>query len=596
MEELNLTEMNYEKLAELLFPHIDKTPEDYEKLYPARDLPEGAMVTRLGPSPTGFIHLGNLYGAFVDERLAHQSGGTFYLRIEDTDDKRYVEGAVETITSALRFFDINFDEGAEMDGGDAAGTGKASAAGIDYGPWYQSQRGEIYQTFVKDLVARGQAYPCFLTEEELAEIRAQQEAAKVTTGIYGEYARSRNLTYEEIEANLQAGKPYVIRIKSKGNQVDPAHCCHEDGAECFTRSGAKCVNHDGTMYIHVNDAIRGEVAMPANDQDVIILKATGIPTYHFAHVIDDHLMRTTHVVRGEEWLMSLPIHVELFDKCGFPLPTYCHTAVLMKIDDETGNKRKLSKRKDPELSLDYYRNEGYHPQAVKEYLLTILNSNFEEWRMANPDASIDEFRFTTEKMSSGGALFDLDKLNDVSKDVLLKIPAADLAQFMCGWAQEFRPELLPLFEGEENQSYLTKILDLGRDAKKPRKDLIYAKQIFEFISYFYDAYFKIEEPVPEEVSDEDAREILQRYLDSYDHSDDQSQWFEKIRGIATEMGYAAKPKDYKKHPEDYKGHVGHVSTVIRLAIMGRTQSPDVWEIQQILGEERTRARIGALLI
>ena len=579
--------MEYEKLAELLFPHIDKTPEEIEAMYPPRELPEGAKVTRLGPSPTGFIHLGNLYGAFVDERLAHQSGGTFYLRIEDTDDKRYVEGAVETITSALKFFDINFDEGAEMEGG-------------AYGPYYQSQRGEIYQTFVKDLVKRGQAYPCFLTEEELSEIRAEQEAAKVTTGIYGEYARCRDLTYEEIEANIAAGKPYVIRIKSKGNQVDPAHCCHESGAACTTRSGAKCVNHDGTMYIHVNDAIRGEVAMPANDQDVIILKATGIPTYHFAHVVDDHLMRTTHVVRGEEWLMSLPIHVELFDKCGFPLPTYCHTAVLMKIDEETGGKRKLSKRKDPELSLDYYRNEGYHPQAVKEYLLTILNSNFEEWRMANPDASIDEFEFTTEKMSSGGALFDLDKLNDVSKDVLLKIPAAELAEFMAGWAAEFRPELAPLFDGSADASYgpeyLAKILDLGRDGKKPRKDLIYAKQIFEFIRYFYDDYFVIEEPVPEEVSDEDAREILQRYLDSYDHSDDQSQWFDKIRAIAVDLGYAAKPKDFKKHPEDYKGHVGHVSTVIRLAVMGRTQSPDVWEIQQILGEERTRARIEALLI
>ena len=602
--------MNYEKLAELLFPHIDKTPEDYEAMFPARDLPEGAMVTRLGPSPTGFIHLGNLYGAFVDERLAHQSGGTFYLRIEDTDDKRYVEGAVETITSALRFFDVQFDEGAGPDA-DADSVPAAEGSGIgtgDYGPYYQSRRGEIYQAFVKDLVARGQAYPCFLTEEEIAAIREEQEAAKVTTGIYGEYARCRDLSYEEVASAIEAGKPYVIRIKSKGNKVDPAHCCSESGAACTTRSGAKCVNHDGVMYIHVQDAIRGEVAMPANDQDVIILKQTGIPTYHFAHAIDDHLMRTTHVVRGEEWLMSLPIHVELFDKLGFPLPTYCHTAVLMKLDDETGNKRKLSKRKDPELSLDYYRNEGYHPQAVKEYLLTILNSNFEEWRMANPDASTDDFHFTTEKMSSGGALFDLDKLNDVSKDVLLKIPAADLAVFMTDWAKEFRPELAPLFDGSCCEAggeaascgcgpdYLTRILDLGRDGKKPRKDLIYAKQIFEFISYFYDDYFRIEEPIPEEVSDEDAREILQRYLDSYDHSDDQSQWFDKIRAIAVDLGYAAKPKDYKKHPDDYKGHVGHVSTVIRLAIMGRTQSPDVWEIQQILGEERTRARIKALLI
>lgn len=552
--------MDYNKLAELLFPHIDKTPEDYEAMFPQRDLPEGAMVTRLGPSPTGFIHLGNLYGAFVDERLAHQSGGTFFLRIEDTDDKRYVEGAVETIISSLKFFDINFDEGALLDGDMG-----------NYGPYCQSKRGEIYQCFVKKLVSEGQAYPCFLTEEELAAIREEQEANKETTGIYGKYAVSRNLTMEEIEANIAAGKPYVVRLKSTGNHDLPS---------------------EEIKYIKVQDAIRGELSMPENNQDVIILKATGIPTYHFAHVIDDYFMRTTHVVRGEEWLMSLPIHVELFEKLGFPMPTYCHTAVLMKLDE--GNKRKLSKRKDPELSLDYYRQEGYHPQAVKEYLLTILNSNFEEWRIENPDAPIDDFKFTTEKMSSGGALFDLNKLNDISKDVLVKIPAADLAKFMTEWAREFAPEKLPLFEG--NESYIEKILDLGRDGNKPRKDLIYAKQIFDFISYFFDDYFKIEDTIPENVSDEDAVQILTKYLETYDHSDDQSQWFDKVREIGTEMGYAAKPKDFKKNPDDYKGHVGHVSTVIRIALMGRSQSPDIWEIQQILGEERTRERINALIV
>ena len=552
--------MDYNKLAELLFPHIDKTPEDYEAMFPQRDLPEGAMVTRLGPSPTGFIHLGNLYGAFVDERLAHQSGGTFFLRIEDTDDKRYVEGAVETIISSLKFFDINFDEGALLDGD----MGK-------YGPYYQSNRGEIYQCFVKKLVSEGQAYPCFLTEEELTAIREEQEANKETTGIYGKYAVSRNLTMEDIEANIKAGKPYVVRLKSTGNHDLPS---------------------EEIRYIKVQDAIRGELSMPENNQDVIILKATGIPTYHFAHVIDDYFMRTTHVVRGEEWLMSLPIHVELFEKLGFEMPTYCHTAVLMKLDE--GNKRKLSKRKDPELSLDYYRQEGYHPQAVKEYLLTILNSNFEEWRIDNPDAPIDDFKFTTEKMSSGGALFDLNKLNDISKDVLVKIPAAELTKFMTEWAREFAPEKLPLFEGHEE--YIEKILDLGRDGNKPRKDLVYAKQIFEFISYFFDDYFKIEDTIPENVSDEDAVQILTKYLETYDHSDDQSQWFDKVREIGTEMGYAAKPKDFKKHPEDYKGHVGHVSTVIRIALMGRSQSPDIWEIQQILGEERTRERISALIV
>ena len=566
--------MDYNKLAELLFPQIDKTPEDYEAMFPQRqNAAGGAVITRLGPSPTGFIHLGNLYGAFVDERLAHQSKaadgtpGTFYLRIEDTDDKRYVEGAVDTIINSLKFFGITFDEGAGCGQPDA--DGEPTDAGY-YGPYYQSKRGPIYQAFVKRLVSQGKAYPCFLTEEELADIRAQQEAAKETTGIYGKYAeKNRNLTYEEVEANIAAGKPYVIRLKSKGNQ-----------------------GPDGVVYIHVNDEIRGDVSMPANDQDVIILKASGIPTYHFAHVIDDHLMRTTHVVRGEEWLMSLPIHIELFEALGLEPPIYCHTAVLMKLDDETGNKRKLSKRKDPELSLDYYRQEGYHPQAVKEYLLTILNSNFEEWRMANPDADIDEFEFTTEKMNSAGALFDLNKLNDISKDVLLKIPADELADFLLEWAREFKPKAAPLLEDKE---YLTKILNIGRDDAKPRKDLIYAKQIFDFISYFYDEYFVIEERIPEQVCDEDAKEILKRYLDTYDHSDDQSQWFEKIRTITADLGYAVKPKDYKKHPDEYKGSVAHVSTVIRIAVMGRSQSPDVWTIQQILGEDKVRARISELI-
>lgn len=557
--------MDYNKLAELLFPNIDKTPEDYEALYPARE--EGRIITRLGPSPTGFIHLGNLYGAFVDERLAHRGAkagnpGTFYLRIEDTDDKRFVEGAVETIINSLKFFGITFDEGAALP---APGQEYGTAESGSYGPYFQSKRGPIYQTFAKKLVSEGKAYPCFLSEEEIADIRAQQEAAKETTGIYGKYAeKNRNLTYEEIEANISAGKPYVVRLKSDGD----------------------------TSYFKIMDAVRGEVSMPGNNQDTIILKANGIPTYHFAHVIDDHLMGTTHVVRGEEWLMSLPIHVELFSKLGFEMPVYCHTAVLMKVDEETGNKRKLSKRKDPELSLDYYRKQGYHPQAVKEYLLTILNSNFEEWRMANPDADIDEFDFTTEKMSSAGALFDLNKLNDISKDVLLKIPADELADFILGWAKEFKPQIAPLLE---DRDYLTRILDLGRDEAKPRKDLIYASQIWDFISYFYDDYFVIQERVPEQVSDEDAKEILSRYLDTYDHSDDQSAWFEKIRTITADLGYAVKPKDYKKHPEEYKGSVAHVSTVIRIAVMGRSQSPDVWSIQQILGEDKVRSRISQLI-
>ena len=545
--------MDYNLLADLLFPNIDKSPDDYEKIYPERDLAEGAKVTRLGPSPTGFIHLGNLYGAFVDERLAHQSGGVFYLRIEDTDDKRFVDGAVKIIIDSLRFFGINFDEGAGLYGDKGA-----------YGDYTQSRRGDIYAAFAKKLVREGKAYPCFLTEDEIAEIRSKQELAKQNPGIYGEFAAHRKLSLEDVEANIKAGKPYVLRLKSDGNP-DP----------------------EKARRIKVEDAIRGTLDMPENFQDVVILKTTGIPTYHFAHVVDDHLMRTTHVVRGAEWLPSLPIHVELFEKLGLKLPIYCHTAQLMKLD-ENGNKRKLSKREDPELSLDYYRKLGYHPATVREYLLTILNSNFEEWRDEHQDADIDEFTFTTEKMSNSGALFDLNKLNDISKDVLLRIPAGEIVEFLKAWAQEFKPEIMYIFDDEE---YLEKIIDLGRNDKKPRKDLIYAEQIVDFISYFFDDMFVIEDDIPTEVSDDDAKEILKKYMESYDHSDDQSQWFDKIRNIAVELGYAAKPKDYKKNPDDYKGHVGHVSTVIRIALMGRAQSPDVWCIQQIMGEEMTRRRI-----
>ena len=548
--------MDYMKLADLLFPEIDKTPEDWEKAFPERDLAEGTPVTRLGPSPTGFIHLGNLYGAFVDERVAHLKDGVFYLRIEDTDDKRFVEGAEEIVIDSLEYFGIRFDEGATKDGDKG-----------DYGPYHQSQRAEIYQTFAKKLVQEGKAYPCFMTEEEIAEVRAGQEAAKLTPGVYGEYAKCRDLTLEDVEAKIAAGEEYVIRLRSGGDPEDPAQ-------------------------ISVEDAIRGTLTMPENFQDVVIIKKIGLPTYHFAHVVDDHLMRTTHVVRGEEWLSSLPTHYELFKALGWDLPLYCHTAVLMKVD-ENGNKRKLSKRKDPELALDYYRELGYHPAAVREYLLTILNSNYEEWRAENPDTPAEEFPFSLEKMSISGALFDMNKLNDVSKDVLVKIPAADLYDFLTDWAEKYRPEVLPLLTADRD--FMLKVLDIGRDAAKPRKDFVCASQMFDFIKYFFDEYFEMEDELPEQVSKEDAKKILEGYLESYDHSDDQPTWFEKIRAMSTELGYAAKPKDFKKHPEEFKGHVGHVSGVVRLAIVGRSQSPDVWEIQQILGEERTKQRVNDML-
>lgn len=554
--------MNSIELSELIYPEI-AGDTDYEAMYPKRNLPEGAKVTRLGPSPTGFIHLGNLYGAFVDERLAHQSDGIFYLRIEDTDDKRFVENAVDTIISSLAFFGINFDEGV-TENGDIG----------NYGDYTQSHRGEIYRFYAKKLLAEGKAYPCFLTEDEISAIREKQEQEKLAPGIYAGWSKYRDWDkdpkVEKLVADyIKAGTPFVIRLKSAGTP--------------------NAVGED-IKRNKVVDGIRGTLDVPENFQDIVIVKTTGIPTYHFAHAIDDHLMRTTHVIRGEEWLPSLPIHVELFDKLGFELPVYCHTAQLMKIGKD-GNKRKLSKRKDPELSLDYYRDQGYHPAAVREYLLTILNSNYEEWRMENPESDINEFNFTTEKMSNSGALFDLDKLNDVSKEAMLHIPATEIAQFLKSWSLEFAPEYVYVFE---DMDLLVKILDLGRDEKKPRKDLVYARQIMDFISYFFDQSFNIIDEVPAE-ADDDKIQILESYLSSYNHADTQEEWFNKIREISTELGYAAKPKEFKKNPDDYKGHVGHVSTVIRLALVGRAQSPDVWAIQQIMGEEMVRDRINRMI-
>lgn len=553
--------MNNKELSELIFSDIRKSPSDYEKIYPKRKMADNAMVTRLGPSPTGFIHLGNLYGAFVDERLAHQSDGVFYLRIEDTDDKRYVDNAVDTIISSLDFFGINFDEGVTAYGENG-----------EYGPYIQSERGEIYRSFAKKLIADGNAYPCFLSENEISDIRTLQEEKKISPGIYSGYSKYRDWDKspeieEEIISRIKKGDSFVIRLKSTGTP------------------NAEGENIKRTKIL---DEIRGELHLPENFQDVVIIKATGIPTYHFAHVVDDHLMRTTHVIRGEEWLPSLPIHIELFEKLGFEPPIYCHTAQLMKLD-ENGNKRKLSKRKDPELSLSFYRDMGYHPEAVREYLLTILNSNYEEWRRDNPDLDSDKFKFTTSKMNTSGALFDLNKLNDVSKDTLLRIPASELAIWLRSWSTDFAPEYSYLFDDIE---YLEKILDIGRNDKKPRKDLAYARQIIDFISYFWDNSFKIEDEFPLEiVKNDDVNNILRLYLDTYDHNDDNSTWFDKIRNIATDLGYAGKPKDYKKNPDDFKGHVGHVSTVIRIAIMGRSNSPDIWTIQQILGEDKVKNRL-----
>ncbi len=557
--------MDHKELAELLFPEITKTIEDLEREYPERDLPEGARVTRLAPSPTGFIHLGNLYGAMADERMAHQSEGVCFLRVEDTDEKREVKGAIPVLLDTLSYFGIYFDEG-----GCKAGTPGSRPSGVDpegaeignYGPYWQSARGDIYKTCIKYLVEKGMAYPCFMTEEEIDAVRKEQEANKINPGIYGRYAKDRDLSLEEIKDRIAKGMPYVIRFRSPG---------------------------DESRYFTCFDEIRGNISMPENVQDVVILKKNDLPTYHFAHVVDDHFMRTTHVVRGEEWMASLPIHVQLFEAMGWEHPVYVHTTSLMKIDEETGQKRKLSKRKDPELGLSYYKELGYFPEAVREYLLTILCSDFEEWRIANPYADYNEFRFSAEKMSDSGTLFDTNKLNDVSKDVLARKSAAEIYDFMLGWAREFQPGKAALIDG--NKEMLLKVFDIDRGGEKPRKDLIYAQQIFEFVKYFFEEYFVYESEWPAEVSTEDRKEIFRRYLETYDPADDNPAWFEKVRAITADMGYAVKPKDYKKNPDMYKGHVGHVSGVIRIAITGRANSPDLWTVQQILGREEVERRI-----
>lgn len=550
----NEDEMDNQKLADLLFPEVVNTPEYYEEKFPYRKLPNKAEVTRMAPSPTGFIHLGNLYSALADERIAHRNGGVFYLRIEDTDEKRKVDGAVETIINVLRYFDIEFDEGAGFDDTDPRNA---------YGPYFQRQRVEIYHTYAKSLVERGLAYPCFCTEEELDKVRAKQEEDKVLTGYYGEYATCRNLSYEEIEANIKAGKPYVLRLRSQGSP---------------------------DKEITFVDAIKGEIKLPENIHDIVLLKKDGIPTYHFAHAIDDHLMRTTTVVRGGEWLASAPIHYELFHLLGFKMPAYAHTAHLMKFDEETGGKRKLSKRKDPELSLDYYRKDGYHPYTMKVYLLTLLNSNFEEWHEKFPDKDINEFPFSVEKMNQSGALFDKDKLHNICKNELSKLSEEELYDFLYDWARENEPENVEKWFGDREKMLQILRLYMGVGAKRRRKDLMYAKQMFELISYFFDG--ESAEEMDEFKLDEDmVSKILKSYLAKYDHNDDNSVWFNKLKEIADEHGFASDMKAYKANPENFKGNVSDIAEAVRIAVTGRANTPDLWTIVHIMGEEQMTERI-----
>lgn len=546
--------MDYQQLADWLFPDVETTIDALEARYPARTLADGAMITRLGPSPTGFIHIGNLYGAMIDERLAHQSGGSFLLRIEDTDDKRKVEGAEALIIRAMEYFGIHFDEGVTLDGDKG-----------DYGPYHQSERVAIYHAVAKTLVAQGKAYPSFATEEDLAKIREEQEALKVNTGYYGKWATDRNLSAEDIRAKLDAGEPWTLRLRAMGNPAET---------------------------LSIPDGIRGHVTIHPNDQDFVLLKTNGVPTYHFAHVVDDHFMRATHVVRGEEWLATLPFHIELFETLGWEHPVYCHTAHLMKID-ENGTRRKLSKRKDPEMALSFYEEKGYFPEAVREYIMILLNSDYEEWRLANPETPLEDFPVHLDKMATSGALFDMVKLEDVCKETLVHLSEETIADFVLAWAEKYHQDIYEVIAPQRDD--FVKLLAIGRDGKKPRKDLVNAEQIVGFTKYFFDAWFVQEDALPDNIPDDEAVAILNDYLATYDHNDDNETWFGKIRAITEARGYAVRPKDYKKNPDAYKGHVGDVSTVMRLAITGRRNSPDVWAIQQVLGEEKTVARVKAFI-
>lgn len=547
--------MDYNKLAELLFPDVVNGPDYYEKKFPERDLPKGAEVTRMAPSPTGFIHLGNLYSALADERIAHRNGGVFYLRIEDTDEKRKVDGAVETIINVLRYFDIEFDEGAGFTDADPQNV---------YGPYFQRQRVEIYHAYAKDLVKRGLAYPCFCTEEELEEVRKKQEEDKAMTGYYGKYAVCRNLTLEDIEAKLKAGLTYVLRLRSAGSP-------------------------DKEIVFH--DRIMGEIKLPENIHDIVLLKRDGVPTYHFAHAIDDHLMRTTMVIRGGEWLASVPTHYELFHVLGFKMPSYGHTAHLMKFDEETGGKRKLSKRKDPELSLDYYRKDGYHPMAMKVYLLTLLNSNFEEWYEKFPDKDIKEFPFSVEKMSQSGALFDKDKLHNICKNELAKLSEEEMYDFLYDWAVGNEPEKAKVWFADREKMLAILRLYMGIGMKRRRKDFIYAKQIFELIGYFFEENNDAEEF---KFDKDTVREILKEYLAGYDHNDDNSAWFDKLKKVADNLSFASDMKAYKANPENYKGSISDIAEVVRIAVTGRANTPDLWTIIHIIGEDAMKAKIEKL--
>lgn len=544
------------KMAELLFADIDKDSAYYEQQYPVRNLTQGAKVTRFAPSPTGFLHMGSLFAALVASRTAKDTDGVFYLRIEDTDKKREVENGVTDIVAGLKDFGIEIDEGMQSE----------SESKGAYAPYIQSERTRIYQTYVRELVAKGLAYPCFMKEEEIAEIRVEQEKEKKLPGIYGEYAKYRNITPEEAKRRIDAGEEYVVRLHSPGKEEN---------------------------RISFDDAIKGTIEMPENILDVVLLKKDGTPTYHFAHAVDDHLMRTTDVTRGDEWISSAPIHLQLFDVLGFEAPRYAHIAPLQKEDEETGGKRKLSKRKDPEAAVDYYKKVGYPAEAVIEYLLTIANSNFEEWRLENPDASLDEFEFTLAKMSKAGALFDLAKLNDISKTYISKLNAEEVYEQAVAWAKENNERLYDLLSNDEE--YAKAIFAIERGNEKPRKDIAKWEDIENYVAYFYNEIWDNNLDFADNLSKEDMTKILEEYKKTYSEDETAEEWFPKVRDMAQELGYAKAPKLYKKNPDDFKGHVGDVAGVIRVAVTGRRNTPDLYEIMQTLGIEEVQKRFDAAI-
>ena len=542
------------KLAELCLPDIDKTPDYYENLFPKRDLKEGARVTRIAPSPTGYLHLGTLFAALVNRITATSTDGIFYTRIEDTDKKREIEGGIEDIIDGLARFGIAIDEGF------VSGTNQSG----EYGPYQQSQRAEIYRTYVKKLIEDGFAYPCFCTAEELDETRKIQEADKIRTGYHGEFAKCRNLTVDECEKLIKDGKTFVIRLKSPGSEENK---------------------------VIFDDGVKGKIEMPENDEDFVLLKSDGIPTYHFAHAIDDHLMQTTHVMRGDEWISSTPKHLQLFKLLGFKAPKYAHLSPIMK--SENGAKRKISKRKDPEAAVHFFAEQGFLSDSVIEYLMTIANSDFEDWRRANKDEDYRKFKFNLKKMSVSGALFDWDKLIDVSKGVVCKLSSSEVVDYLLEWAKEFDAEFYNLLN--RDLDFTKSIFAIDRDVPKPRKDIAKWDEAKNYCAFFFDELYTPCFDIPEKINPQDAADALKAYKEVYSAEDDKQEWFNKIKSICEPLGFASETKAYKQNPEAYKGSAGDISTIIRVAITGRQNTPDLCSIMQVLGTEKCIERIDAAI-